>query len=454
MTDTKHLEQKRGTWWVQVSVPPEVRPQIGKAKLSKSLQTKVLREAQARRHAVIAEFRAQIEAARNEATDDGDTWIIGFAERWRRQYLSVKEDPERFERFTDELSDDLDLHFPERADDETPVRSAIVEQVKARIFGDFVDLKETADRWIAETGKTLKPSTLAAREQHLQVLFDFLGPNTNMHDVNRRKAGQLVTKLTDQGLTAKTIRTGYLTTYHTFWKWVISRGLLDKDGQSIDPTNPWAGHEVKGAAKSIKRRPWRPDELVELLEHDFNGTRNYKHILPDLVRLALLTGCRIEELCDARPEHVIREKLPDGSPALSLFIPEGKTEAATRTIPLHPLAVPIIERRLALKSEWLFPGLIPAGKGLSRSHHPSKAFGREIRRIGFTDPALVFHSLRHSFTTALEGAGVPLSTAELLVGHKRASMTYGRYGDGSSVDLRTAIDKLNFGPTVMTNLSR
>ena len=52
---------------------------------------------------------------------------------------------------------------------------------------------------------------------------------------------------------------------------------------------------------------------------------------------------------------------------------------------------------------------------------------REVLKI--TDPSFVFHGTRHTFTNACERAGVPLSTAQLIVGHsRRGSITYGAPG--------------------------
>ncbi len=40
----------------------------------------------------------------------------------------------------------------------------------------------------------------------------------------------------------------------------------------------------------------------------------------------------------------------------------------------------------------------------------------------------MFHSLRKNFSTALENAGIPESTAQQIVGHKKQSMIYRLYG--------------------------
>ena len=41
------------------------------------------------------------------------------------------------------------------------------------------------------------------------------------------------------------------------------------------------------------------------------------------------------------------------------------------------------------------------------------------------------------------------STVQLLIGHKRASLTYGHYSKGERVKLRKYINKLRYSPEVM-----
>jgi hypothetical protein len=50
--------------------------------------------------------------------------------------------------------------------------------------------------------------------------------------------------------------------------------------------------------------------------------------------------------------------------------------------------------------------------------------------------------------------GVPESTVKLLVGHDRDSMTYGHYSKGERVNLRNAINRLNYGPEIMEAIRR
>src|ERR1700730_13872735 len=62
----RHLQRRGGIWWHRVTVPPQLRPIIGKVELLRSLKTGDL--ARARGAAVIAEARAQavIDKARRQ----------------------------------------------------------------------------------------------------------------------------------------------------------------------------------------------------------------------------------------------------------------------------------------------------------------------------------------------------------------------------------------------------
>ena len=69
------------------------------------------------------------------------------------------------------------------------------------------------------------------------------------------------------------------------------------------------------------------------------------------------------------------------------------------------------------------------------------------RRSGGQD----FHALRRTFTEMMEGAGVPVPTIQLLIGHsRRATMgVTAIYSHGERVDLRRAISKLRYSRNVM-----
>lgn len=62
-----------------------------------------------------------------------------------------------------------------------------------------------------------------------------------------------------------------------------------------------------------------------------------------------------------------------------------------------------------------------------------------------------FHGLRNTFTEAMAAAAVPESTTQLIIGHKRPSLTYGHYSQGERLrkDLREYIGRLRYSAAVM-----
>jgi len=49
---------------------------------------------------------------------------------------------------------------------------------------------------------------------------------------------------------------------------------------------------------------------------------------------------------------------------------------------------------------------------------------------------LSFHSLRHSLASDLKAAGVPLGTAQEILGHSSGSISYDLYGGSAQADLK------------------
>jgi integrase len=158
----------------------------------------------------------------------------------------------------------------------------------------------------------------------------------------------------------------------------------------------------------------------------------------------VVTGARLDELCalETRDAHH-RE---DG---WWITIREGKTQAAVREVPIHDSAAHVIERRHRSADGFLFAGLVPGGPDKKRSWNASKAFGHYTKKLDLGEQRQVFHALRSTFTEAMEAAEVPESTVKLLIGHKRASLTYGHYSKGERVKLRKHVNKLRYSPEVM-----
>ncbi len=300
-------------------------------------------------------------------------------------------------------------------------------------------LTDARDRWLNEEGINYKKQTVKGHRQVLDMFIDWIGPNT-LTDVSRKKAGEFVGKeLAQSGLMPKTINR-YVSSLSVCWSWMVRRGLAED--------NIWRGQGVKVGKNTIKRTPLIEAQLQTLLTSHTES--KYDPLIHDLMRLALVTGARLEELCALRQED-ISEK--DG--LFSMFVRDGKTENAIRTVPFHKMVTPIIRRRLTVADNYFFPGLTPGGPDRKRSWNVSKAYTRFRRKVGVDDPTTVFHAFRHTFIEAMEGAEVPIPTIQLIVGHSRDEWgeTLKTYSKGSGVDLRKAVGKLDYGSKVMGLIS-
>src|SRR5262249_2496415 len=141
------------------------------------------------------------------------------------------------------------------------------------------------------------------RSQHRSAVNGFMrwaGEEIAIEDVTRRKAGDYIgQRLIPSGLARKTIKR-QVSSLSSLWRWLKSRGLAQD--------NPWRDHELGVAKKGGGRRGFTDEQLKTLLVGSYEG--RYRIILYDLVRLAAVTGARLEELCALRTTDV--EKRQDG----------------------------------------------------------------------------------------------------------------------------------------------
>jgi integrase len=194
---------------------------------------------------------------------------------------------------------------------------------------------------------------------------------------------------------------------------------------------------VKGSTRGTapKRRPWTDEELLKLLQ----GIPTSDPLLP-MVALAAYTGMRREEVASLRVEDATE----DGA----LIVREGKSAAALRRVPVHPALQPLVKSlRDSSRDGYMIPGLLTGGMDAKRAHYAGKRFSKLKEKLGFTDPALVFHTLRNAFMQRAEEGGVPESTTKLIVGHSRqGDITYGLYSPGVKFEaLREAVGKVTYG---------
>jgi len=440
MSDTRWLERRRQGWYAVVYVPLRLHAKLGK-KLRRSLKTRELRVAQARRYEAIADFQARIAQA-DKGTHDP---LLDEAFAWR----GVKEMASRGERVNAMGDPDREDHQEGLVDDLIGER---VEEIR-RADGDAAagafagiaagiatPLLHHLGDWLREGGAKgpYQPRTKRQLEGDLKGLEGWMKgaslPPT-VEAIDRRAAGRYVTEhLTRTGLDAKTVQRK-VSACRSYWVW------LGRKGHVPDDRNPWDRQAPAKAAANGRggetERPFTDAELVALL----NGPADPE--LADLMRVAALSGMRIEEIYRLQVRYC----------AQGMFdIRVAKTRAGVRKVPIHPDLAAIVARRVKGKEPtgYLFhePGALVEGR--ERSMAASKRFGHYRKRdgVGVDEQAegkrrslVNFHSFRRWFVTTAIRRGQPKHVVEQVTGHALNGMTLGVYfGGDDAARLRECVE--------------
>jgi integrase len=415
------LVKRRQTWYVRVRVPQALAPEVGTTHVVRSLKTRDAAEARARRWQVIGQLHAQFaqRVAANGASEPAPQHPIEpHLEPTRKRPSGT---PAR-------CSGAPNPEAQRASQVAVKPRKWIEIQTDRRDQGDRWGITTLAGRWLEEAAGRYTKQTLGQHRHAVSRLAEFTGTQRDVRDIDRWLAGQFVSeKLLKSGSSRKTVNR-QLSSLSGFWRWLDRRGFVVE--------NPWRGqHEVAGRGQEKRKRPYAEHELVKLLATDPRkhlGTRSGA-ALADLMRLGLLTGARLNELCELHADDVIEN-------GAAIRITNGKTANAKRVIPLHQLVEPIIaRRRRAANNGPLFPELKPGGPDQKRSWYISKRYTVLRREVLGDTGELDFHSFRRSFATFLERASTrsPVVTESLiaqLMGHAKQSLALRIYAGGFTFD--------------------
>lgn len=418
-------------------MPAALQAAVGAKVLTRSLGTRDEAEARKRRHAVIADLQSLVTQAAARASSQVSSAgtlleTAGFLRDSVDSGESTEADAEAAFDVAEESYLDTRAKALGRDADGHPAlpraEAATVRRAHALLAGRLqYTLASLVDSYLTESADHLRAQSIGDKRRHLAAFVEWFGPDREATEVNRKSAGayvaEVIQKRTQRApgvaegapgvpLSAVTKRKE-ISALRSFFAWLTARGVTDAN--PFDRMASTVRASTRGAKP--KRRPWQPAELSAVL----HGVPT-NDPLWSLTVIAAYSGMRREEVGELKASSV------DGK---ALVIEEGKTAAAVRRVPLHPTIAPLV-RRLANTSPdgYLIPGLLRGGPDNKRAWYVGKRFGRAIRQIGVSDPALDFHALRGTVITQLEAAGVPESTIQLIVGHKRQGMTFGVYSDG------------------------
>jgi integrase len=174
------------------------------------------------------------------------------------------------------------------------------------------------------------------------------------------------------------------------------------------------------------------EEARRLITEAEKATRS-QH-LANFIRLALLTGCRRNELMNLEWSRV------DLKANLILLGAQDNKSGRRRSVPLNTEARAVMLNLARFRatycpaSPWVF-----AHKNGSHYAAIRRAFAASLRRAGIEDFRI--HDLRHTCASWLVSAGRPLSAVRDLLGHSTITMTE-RYAHLAPENVRAAVEGL------------
>ena len=145
----------------------------------------------------------------------------------------------------------------------------------------------------------------------------------------------------------------------------------------------------------------------------------------DIIRLLLLTGCRMSEILTLRWSEVKGDML-----AL------GDSKTGPRIVPLNAKARRIVERQPRGASPFVFPS--PRHPEGTRAVCP-RLWNTVRRQVGIEDVRL--HDLRATFASHAVMNGVPVPVVSRLLGHSNVRMTL-RYAHLADRDIEASAERI------------
>jgi integrase len=299
----------------------------------------------------------------------------------------------------------------------------------------FYTVRAWFDEWVEGKKGVTAPRTFARYQRIMREFADHIGGKADapLAVLTQRDVRSFRDALARAGHSVSTTNQTLKTLRSPFFR-AHQLGLV--------PANPAAGVELlRRDNGDIERDVFTPQQVRALL--NAAETEDWK----GAILCGYLTGLRLRDVSELRWESV------DLNAGL-LRVKTGKTGAIV-TIPIHSeFAVWLKKQTRGIGKAPVFPSLV--GKTASGRNGLSMAFkhimerarikGRILRRreqgsAGRSQSSLSYHSLRHSFNSALANLGVAQEIRQRLTGHSDEKQNK-RYTHHEISVLRSAVDLL------------
>jgi integrase len=317
---------------------------------------------------------------------------------------------------------------------EPPVPSAPIAAPPKR--GDAETFSEAAEKFITTELDGTRADTVIEYCRKVKMFIDKIGDLPLSKITDHTAVAFLDEYLLGERKQKPMTRNSYAMLFKAIYKCAIRRKKAT--------TNPFEGQRIKQTA--IHYQPFTDQEITALFADAKFEIAPAKHktatALPWASLISAFTGCRLEEVAQLKAADI---KQTDGIWYFEFcHDSNGKTEAATRTVPLHRALIDagLLQYRDALPpGSMLFPGLKGRkSKGGKLGPRLSDAFNAWREKLGIVRPGVTFHSFRHSVGDRLRKAGVQESDIAAVLGHEDERITSRVYGhDGPGLHRLQAI---------------
>jgi len=446
--DRKHLKRRYNVYWVRVWVPEPVRENLGKSELWQNLYTTDLAEANRKKHRVVAELMEVIEQAKRDRDGTLDTVsreekLKEFALEFTRESDAANNNDEEYDEdffeeaieaeiyklYGDKDGEAIINHTHPESDGSEKHPSAVralLDSIKIHSH-EHVPISAVSKLFLSEESTNLKPSSFRRKQKHIDQFIKWSG-NRNISKITKKITGDFVTSIISKQDPAYDTLRNIVADISSLFSWAEGRGYIDR--------NPFYKLKLPRAKKGTqKRRPWTNEEIMWFIGSSAIGKNEFTATV-----VAMYSGMRLEEICNIQEKHVF-----DGC----FHVYEGKTEAAARVIPAHPLIKPLLEPMSGTFGKgYLIDGIKGGGYDNKRSWNFQKKLGKLRKKIGIPE-GVVFHTLRNTFVTRMENIGVPRNHISQLMGHEDSNMALSVYSAGLAIErLVESINKLTYGEEI------
>ncbi len=397
----KHAEKRANLWYALLTVPPDVRPIIGKLRFVQSTKTADKAKAELAVAFLVAGWRDEIAKARGGMPDPNAT----FWQNIRRDYLNAPD--EGTQLAIEDMAEAAALKIAD------PSEASLTYRIATGQAPALIPLAPLVTDW--KGSLRLAQKTIDQQHRDVVKMADHF---THLAALTPQKVKAWTDKLIAEGATASTL-TRMMNGCRSLWHYLQDSGTLP-----VDAPDPFVGsfRLAKKTAKrnTVERRAFTAKEIAQVHRKAVQGG---DITLARLIALGAYTGARIEELCSLTIEHCARGVFT---------ITDAKTEAGVRQVPIHPaLTKMVASLKKTSTDDYLIPSTAQGKYGV-RSDPLSKRFGRLKESMGF-GPGHVFHSIRKTVATQLEQAGVAEGIAMDILGHEKKTLSYGLYSSGTSL---------------------